>query len=152
MEVLMSTENKQELATFEGQQFNVVDDITSGKAYYFSGELETKDEKKAFYNAVQNPDEQLRDHINETIELVNIYAAPVELDSQEEPGVKVTAPRIILFDADGTTFTCCSVGIYNSMKQIIQTFGYPQDWDEPIKVQVKQISRGANQILTLKVL
>lgn len=131
---------------------SIIDDMRAQNAYYFSGSLDTVADKKAFYNATQNPDEQLKDHINETIDLVNIYVAPVELDSQEEPGAKVIAPRIVLFDADGTSYTCCSTGIYNSVRNIVQTFGEPKEWDEPITVQVKQISRGTNNVLTLKIM
>lgn len=132
-------------------QVSIAEDMAQANQFYYTGSLETKDDKKAFFNAIQNPDEQLRDHINKKIELVNVYIAPVLLESSEEPGVKVQCPRIVLFGADGTSYTCVSVGVYNSLKTLFQTFGDPGEWDEPITVEVKQVSRGTNQLLTLKV-
>lgn len=132
-------------------QISIAEDMAQANQFYYTGSLETKDDKKAFFNAIQNPDEQLRDHINKKIDLVNVYIAPVLLESSEEPGVKVQCPRIVLFGADGTSYTCVSVGVYNSLKTLFQTFGDPGEWDEPITVEVKQVSRGTNQLLTLKV-
>lgn len=132
-------------------QVSIAEDMAQTNQFYYTGSLETKDDKKAFFNAIQNPDEQLRDHINKKIDLVNVYIAPVLLESSEEPGVKVQCPRIVLFGADGTSYTCVSVGVYNSLKTLFQTFGDPGEWDEPITVEVKQVSRGTNQLLTLKV-
>lgn len=132
-------------------QVSIAEDMAQANQFYYTGSLETKDDKKAFFNAIQNPDEQLRDHINKKIDLVNVYIAPVLLESSEEPGVKVQCPRIVLFGADGTSYTCVSVGVYNSLKTLFQTFGDPGEWDEPITVEVKQVSRGTNQLLTLKV-
>lgn len=132
-------------------QVSIAEDMAQANQFYYTGSLETKDDKKAFFNAIQNPDEQLRDHINKKIDVVNVYVAPVLLESSEEPGVKVQCPRIVLFGADGTSYTCVSVGVYNSLKTLFQTFGDPGEWDEPITVEVKQVSRGTNQLLTLKV-
>lgn len=132
-------------------QVSIAEDMAQANQFYYTGSLETKDDKKAFFNAIQNPDEQLRVHINKKIDLVNVYIAPVLLESSEEPGVKVQCPRIVLFGADGTSYTCVSVGVYNSLKTLFQTFGDPGEWDEPITVEVKQVSRGTNQLLTLKV-
>lgn len=146
----MSTELSTNTAANE-TTLSIAQDMSTPNQFYFTGKLETKDDKKAFFNAIQNPDEQLRDHINERIDLVNIYIAPVMLESSEEPGVKVQCPRVVLFDADGTTYTCVSVGVYNALKGIVQTFGDPGEWDEPLPVQVKQISKGTNQLLTLKI-
>lgn len=145
----MSTELTTAQAT---TQISIADDMAQANQFFFTGDLESKEDKKAFFNAIQNPDEQLRDHINKQIDLVNVYIAPVLLESSEEPGVKVQCPRIVLFGADGTSYTCVSVGVYNALKTIFQTFGDPKEWDgEPLTVEVKQISKGTNQLLTLKV-
>lgn len=140
-----------ELATQANTTVSIAEDMAQANQFFFTGSLETKDDKKAFFNAIQNPDKQLRDEINKKIDLVNVYIAPVMLESSEEPGVKVQCPRIVLFGADGTSYTCVSVGVYNSLKSLFQTFGDPGEWDEPITVEVKQVNRGTNQLLTLKV-
>lgn len=140
-----------ELATQANTTLSIADDMAQTNQFFFTGSLESQNDKKAFFNAIQNPDKQLRDHINKTIDLVNVYIAPVMLESSEEPGVKVQCPRIVLFDADGTSYTCVSIGVYNSLKTLFQTFGDPGEWEEPIMVEVKQVSRGTNQLLTLKV-
>lgn len=140
-----------ELATQATNTLSIADDMAQANQFFFTGSLETQNDKKAFFNAIQNPDKQLRDHINKTIDLVNVYIAPVMLESSEEPGVKVQCPRIVLFDADGTSYTCVSIGVYNSLRTLFQTFGDPGEWEEPITVEVKQVSRGTNQLLTLKV-
>ena len=140
-----------ELATQANNTLSIADDMAQANQFFFTGSLETQNDKKAFFNAIQNPDKQLRDHINKTIDLVNVYVAPVMLESSEEPGVKVQCPRTVLFDADGTSYTCVSIGVYNSLRTLFQTFGDPGEWEEPITVEVKQVSRGTNQLLTLKV-
>lgn len=142
----MSTE-----LTTSNAKAEIVADLTAANAQYFSGNTDTKADKAALVNAIQNPDEQLRDHINEKIELVNIYIAPVECESQEVPGETVTCPRVILFAADGTTYSCVSKGVYNALKTIVQTFGEPSEWDEPLTVLCKQINKGDRALLTLKI-
>ena len=76
----MNTELSTNVAANE-TTLSIAEDMSTANQFYFTGKLETKDDKKAFFNAVQNPDEQLRDHINEKIDLVNIYIAPVMLES-----------------------------------------------------------------------
>ena len=128
----------------------IVEDLTANNGYYFSGSLESKADKAAFVNAVQNPDEQLKDHVNEKIEVVNVYVAPVECDSQDVPGEKVTCPRTVLFAADGTSYSCVSKGVYNALGNILQTFGQPEEWEEPLAVIPKLVNKGDRSMLTLK--
>lgn len=136
--------------TVTQQKQAIVGDLTAQNAFYYSGSNETTADKAALVNAIQNPDKQLRDCVNIPFELVNIYIAPVEMESQEVPGEMVTCPRTILFAADGTTYSCVSTGVYNALKTIVQTFGEPSTWDEPLKVKPFLINKGDRSILSLK--
>ena len=140
----------EELATVQNQSIISMD--TNNASVFFTGSLDTQADKVAFFNATQNPDTQLKDHINEKIELVNFFCQEIECESQTEPGAKDKCPRIILFAADGTTYACVSFGVLSSLKNILNIFGSPATWDEPLTVIPKLINKGADRsVLTLKI-
>ena len=108
---------------------------------YYSGKTETADEKKALFNATANAEHKLKDVYVEAIEVTN-----------ETTGEVSKCPRIILFDDKGKTYSCVSIGIYNTLRRLFATFGTPDTWDKPLTVVPKLISKGADKnILTLEV-
>lgn len=113
----------------------------------------TKKEKVDFYNAIQNPSYRLADMINKEITFNNIYVEEV-LCTREEDGQEVQniCPRIVLIDTTtGISFTCVSFGVLSSLKRIMDIFGAPETWDEPLTVEVKQITVRENKCLSLTV-
>lgn len=147
-------------------------ETAAAAGFYCSKRAETDDDKKAIFNASAGADKSLRDAVNLPIMLKDIYIEAVELTRKDENGVVEymtnesgepildetgeplaktdICPRIILFDTDGTTYGCVSYGIYNSLKKLCNLLGTPDTWKEPVKIIPYIVSRGKNQILSLK--
>ena len=117
---------------------------------YISFQLDNPSSRIAAYNAINNPDAKISDMINKTIDLVDVVMVPVTLVS-DETGEVESAMRSILVDADGTTYTATATGIFNSLKNIYLIFG-TLHFDDPIKVEVNQVSTKRGNTLTLKLI
>ena len=86
--------------------------------------MQVTDEKSAsmLFKAMNQPDDSLGDHINETIDVTNIFIQPVPMANQETGEVNVV-PRIVLFDVEGKTYVTVSRGIYNALKNMCAIVG-----------------------------
>ena len=134
---------------------------------YISKKVETKVDKISIYNALNNPDENVADNINMKIELVDVLLEQIEMVNDEDDGIEVVsetgeiveeepettvAVRTVLIDKDGKSYQAVSKGVYNSIKQIINIFGEPSTWDDPLTVEVKQVKVKRGSMLTLNIL
>lgn len=139
--------------------------------YYYSGKLETEEEKARIFNASAGADYALREYANKTIALVNIYIEPIELTQKDEKGnplyvtendlnvlgedgepiPKTTVcPRMILFDDKGKSYGCCSYGAYNAIRKLCNLYGTPDTWKHPVNITPVIIPKGTKQILSIK--
>ena len=84
------------------------------------------------------------------IELKDVYVEAVQCINKET-GAMNTCPRIVLIDKDGVGYQCVSIGVFSAIKKMFGIYGEPQEWDEPIPIMVKQITKGEKQLLTLNV-
>jgi hypothetical protein len=129
------------------QQFIAAFGATAG-GLYCSRKIETPRDKAALYNAINSPEAQLADCINQRIAVADFIVQQVTIT--KETGEVVSAPRIVLIDTEGHTYSCVSVGIHNALQTICFIFGMPAQWGEDgLPVIVRQINRGSNRILTL---
>jgi len=134
---------------------------------YISKKVETKVDKISIYNALNNPDENVADNINMKIELVDVLLEQIEMVNDEDDGIEVVsetgeiveeepettvAVRTVLIDKDGKSYQAVSKGVYNSIKQIINIFGEPSTWEDPLTVEVKQVKVKRGSMLTLNIL
>lgn len=101
--------------------------------------MQVTDEKSAsmLFKAMNQPDDSLGDHINETIDVTNIFIQPVAMPNQETGEMNVV-PRIVLFDVEGKTYVTVSRGIYNALKNMCAIVGTPETWKAPITIKVGQ--------------
>ena len=129
--------------------YNLVADMTTAQAQYCSMKATTQEEKVKLYNAMNNPDARLADCINMTLNVKDVYAEIVTC-TNEETGEQTPCPRVVIIDAEGKSYQCVSIGIFSAMKKAIQVFGEPT-WHEPVKMEVKQITKGNRKMLTLNV-
>lgn len=129
--------------------FNFADEGNKvGKSY--SSLLPTdKESAVKLYNAMNNPDERLADHINETIEVEHLYCEYVECINEETGAVDVV-PRTVLFDSEGKTYAAVSRGIFTAMQKICMILGAPANWVSPVVVKVKQVTNKKNKMLSLE--
>lgn len=143
----MSTREQSAVVQMDGDNF--IADLTTAETAYCSLQAATKEEKAQLFNAINQPQHKLSEMIGKTITVENVYCEVVQLIS-EKTGEITKAPRIVLFDSDGNSYQCVSVGIFGSLKKIFAIFGEPVDWDEPLEFEVKQIERGGGKrILSL---
>lgn len=106
----------------------------------------TSDRKAAvdFYNAVSNPTGKLKEHVNEVLDMAHVSIEVSELKTGE------LAPRIIIVTADGNSYQCVSIGVYQSLKRIFALFGTPETWAEPLKIKPVLTSTAKGQVLSLQ--
>ena len=145
----MTVYNRPAMNRFEDEGFNVVVDMTSAQTQFCSMMAETKEEKAAMFNAMNNPDKRIADCINMTIAAKDLYIEVVNC-TNEETGEVTACPRIVIVDADGVSYQAVSIGIYSALKKVVQVFGAPT-WDDPVMLEVKQITKGSRKMLTLNV-
>lgn len=109
---------------------------------------QTAEEKKALYNATASPEKPLRECVNLTITVKDVYVEMVDLKN-EETGEITTGPRTVLIDTKGHSYGCVSTGVFNSIGRAMRIFGAPT-WEEGINFVVKTKAKGKNNIITLE--
>lgn len=137
------SEIKNELMTTDDSGKYVLN-FASAQQSYSSLVPRTMEEKVSFFNAVNNPKKRLKEMVNTEIELVHIYAETIEFIDREtgeaSPGV-----RIVLIDKNGASYQAASKGVFSSISKLLQIFGEPNTWKNPVKIRPKEISKGANR-------
>lgn len=135
-------ENKNELTVFEKQTNNA----------YCSKALNTIEEKKDLYNALEKCDVLLNDCVGQEIHIKDIYVEQREV-ADEETGELKQKFRTIIFDENGQTYATGSYGVYNALLKITRIYGLPHTWEEPVIVEVakRPIGKGKSSLtLTIK--
>lgn len=140
----------EEMSVYDGGFMDAASELQEkGPQCYCSMKVESKEDKMRLYNAMSNPDKRLADCINSVINVKDVYAETVYLKN-EDTGLTEPAPRVILIDEDGTSYSSVSVGVFSALKKMISVFGSPT-WEEPIKVKILQQTKGNRKMLTLSV-
>lgn len=124
-------------------------DLTSAKTTFCSLSADTREEKANLFKAMNNPEKRLGDCINMVIMAKDIYCEVVDCLNQQT-GEVTQCPRIVIIDDKGVGYQAVSIGIYSALKKIIQVFGAPT-WNEPIPLEIKQITKGDRKLLTFDV-
>lgn len=146
---MSEVQNNTAVTVYSDEGFNLAADLTTAQMQFCSMKAESAEEKIKLYNAMNNPEKRLGDCINMTIAAKDIYVEIVNC-TNEETGEVTPAPRIVILDDKGVSYQCVSIGIYSAIKKIIQIFGAPT-WTKPVKMEVKQITKGTRKMLTLNV-
>lgn len=125
---------------------------TEENNYYCSIVAETDEDKKKLFNALEGCDLLLNDCVGTEINLKNVYIEQRQIVDDETGEVK-NKFRTILFDENGQTYATGSYGIYNVVKRIFRSFGFPTTWKNPLKVKVEKRPIGnGKQSLTLTIM
>lgn len=122
-------------------------------AMYCSMKGETRADKMRVFNAINSPDARVSDFIGKEIDLVHVVAHPITL-TDENTGEIIDALRVVLVDKNGKSYEAVSGGIANAVQRILQIFGQPEEWENPIKVEPvsKATRNGTNKVTTLKII
>lgn len=127
-------------------------DIVSSQQMYCSMKAESTEQRTALFNAMTNPTGRLSDLINTEINVVDIYCEMVHMTSTDQNTgeyIEQDVPRTVLITESGESYSCVSMGVYSAIKKLIALFGEPT-WNPPLKLMVKQIKKGKNNILNLE--
>lgn len=116
---------------------------------YCSMVANTDEEKKKLFNTLESCDVLLNDCVGNEIAIKDIYIEEKNVVDEETGELRIKY-RTIIFDENGQTYATGAYGIYNVLKKIVQIYGTPDLWQEPLKVKVskKPIGNG-KQSLTL---
>lgn len=107
-----------------------------------------KEQAKLIYNAMNNPTHKLADFINKIILVENVLIEVNDIVN-DDTGEFDRVPRTVLISPDGTSYRATSKGVFNSIKNAYAAFG-PAPWTGGIEFEVKQVSVGRGQMLTLE--
>lgn len=118
--------------------------------FYASFKPQNEDEEMIMYNALMNPDKRLKDMVNQDIFVRDVIIERAYVNREGEE-TKDCAPRIILIDIKGVTYTCVSFGILNALKRLMDICGEPT-WEKGKKLRVVQQTSKKNNgtMLSLK--
>lgn len=103
----------------------------------------------AFYNATCNPCNKLKEHVNEVLSIVHVSVECVEISKGDNPEEKTIAPRIVFITADGQSYSCVSVGVYQSLKRMFRLLGTPDTWAKPVQIKPVLTSTKKGQVMSL---
>lgn len=131
-----------------GTAMTVADVMNTGLGYTDMN-LADRSAAVTFYNATSNPVNKLKEHINEVLSLVHVSVECVEVSKEDALEGKVIAPRIVLITEDGQSYSCVSVGVYQSLKRMFALLGAPDTWTKPVKIKPVLISTKKGQVLSL---
>jgi hypothetical protein len=131
---------------------NAIAQLQSGKTDIFStfqgADFDTQLE---VVDAVSNA-LPLADNLGTIINLANVVVQPIDMPVDEKDPSKGTqkAPRIILVDADGTSYAAISTGVLKSLQNFFGLLGYPHTWPRPLPVAASEArSRNGFRFMTL---
>ena len=111
-------------------------------------ELNSFEDRKAFFNAVQNPTSKVSDYINKRITIQDVYMEKAEYtdDNGVTQGVKT-----VIITPEGEGILANSMGIAKALYGIFDIFGMPSSWNEPMTVEVKQVETPKGRYFKLEV-
>lgn len=137
-----------ELMNANGNAIMAANEVMETGVGYSSMNVQDHDQAVAFYNAVTNPTGKLKEHINETLNLVHVSVEPIEV--KREDGITNIAPRIVLVTDAGESYSCVSVGVYAALKRIFSLFGTPDTWSNPLPIKPVLQATKKGQVLSIQ--
>ena len=108
-------------------------DIVDGSRFITSINMDTAEGAIDAYNALSDA-EDIRDHLGETLEVVDFAAEPTEIE--DENGEVVNAIRTVLITKDGTALQSCSDQLVRSLNRLFVMLGTPDKWKTPVKLVI----------------
>lgn len=137
-----------ELMSANGNAIMAASEVMETGIGYSSMNVQDHDQAVAFYNSVTIPTGKLKEHINETLNLVHVSVEPIEVKSED--GTPKIAPRIVLVTDAGESYSCVSVGVYGALKRIFSLFGTPDTWTNPLPIKPVLQATKKGQVLSIQ--
>lgn len=94
----------------------------------------TRESQIKIFNAINAAEEQLDDHKNLELSIVDVVVHPITL-TDENTGEIVDTLRVVLIDDKGVGYQAVSQGIVSSLQKIFAIVGQPT-WEPALKMKV----------------
>lgn len=131
--------------------------LSGNPEVYYSFPLETKEDKIKLYNIKLSPSHKLKDFINSTIKLKDVYIDICYFNKVDDKGNEYVdkCPRTILIDDIGNSYQAISKGVFNALKSIFTIFGTPDTWEKCLEIKPLLKTRMKNgqpqNVLTIEI-
>lgn len=116
----------------------MIAELTTATVSYCSMHLDNIRDKMTAYNATSNAGKSLSDMIGEEFLLRHIYIEAIQC-LNEQTGELTTCPRIVLISPSGESYQAVSMGVYGSLKKILQLFGDPSTWEFALRCVARRV-------------
>lgn len=104
------------------------------------------------FNAMNNPNDRVSNHINETISVQDYLIEMTEIEDTDAYGNGLgsysTVPRVVLVAPDGTSYQATSYGIANAVRNVALVCG-DAPWQPPVQLKIKQVPTKRGSMLTV---
>lgn len=143
---VVAVENNGDIATY------TIDDLTNVNSAFFCSIQDdgTRESKVKIYNALNTQGEQLSDHINEELKIVDVSAHTINVVDKTTGELSQTL-RTVLIAEDGTTYQAVSGGVISSLQKIFAIVGFPSWKDEPVVLKPVNVkTNNGFKVLTLE--
>lgn len=131
---------------------SLFDPAVNGPRFYVSFDPSTETGFCKLMLMKHGESKPLAERINELVDLVNFYVAPMEKED-EKTGEIITYPRIVLELEDGSLLSCGSHGVFASLADMLK-YRRTTPWEPPFRVKViaKSLPGGHRYFVLLPVL
>ena len=111
--------------------------------------LDTIEDKKKMFNAMNATDYSLSEHLEQPIKVVDYLIHDCEI--ADDNGEKQETKRLVLFDEDGKTYSTVSNSAYDSFGKIVTIFGEPSEWNGELSIKASEKKSRKYKFITLEV-
>ena len=104
------------------------------------------------FNAMNNPNERVSNHINETIKVQDYLIEMTQIEDTDSYGNGLgsysVVPRVVLVAPDGTSYQAVSYGIANAVRNVVVVCG-DAPWNPAVQLKIKQVPTKRGSMLTV---
>lgn len=104
------------------------------------------------FNAMNNPNDRVSNHINETISVQDYLIEMTEIEDTDAYGNGLgsysVVPRVVLVAPDGASYQATSYGIANAVRNVVMVCG-DAPWQPPVQLKIKQVPTKRGSMLTV---
>lgn len=143
METTNQLSKTDEAQVISYDEVNTVD--TDKYIEYCSFKPTSINEKRMLYATLKRCTGLLEEKVDTILNLKNVYFKT--FFSKKENTDKV---RVILFDDQGNSYVTGSFFVLNDLRNIINIFGEPSTWDEPVMVKVTKVKVEKGEAFSLE--
>jgi len=135
---------------------NELMNIKDNNFEYTSMQVATVEDKKKFYNAVENPTSKLSEYINKEIIIKDVSMVASQVQERDDVGNPIPDQysdtiKTVIVTPEGNGIISTSMGLARALVSMFRIFGTPDTWESPMRCVVKQVDVGKSRTFKLEV-